>query len=308
MSLDELAGLFEQERLECDSEAAAMDLGAQATEALTRAGLVGAPAGDALDLELRDLFSTERAQVMQEAKAALLPTAPGLATSGSAMTPTLVSRVPLVAKWGLGLSCAAGLTVVSLASLEGKSISAWSQERIDAAAALFVAPEPVQMVEPLVEPSPAPMPRAEAVSRAPRLVPQVPKAVRPKASTRPSAKRPSLDETLRRLEAQAQQAWKANDRRGAEQKFKQIIQLAPRSSFAQWAWGDLFLLAKKSKDQNRRQSLWQAYLKAHPKGRFADAAFAGLCASASEDVKNCWREYLKKFPKGAFVKRAKKYE
>lgn len=311
-SEDELAGLFAQERELCEQELAAMDSSALAAQALQSAGLTKAPLGDGLDLELQELFSVERAQVMQEAQAALLPTAPGLAAS-TLPAPTLLARVPMVAKWSLGLGAAAGLAVVSAAAIQGQSPSSWTRERVDSAAAWLQGEQPIRVVAPRIEAKTAPQVEASRVSRVPRLVPQVPGAVtvKPSSGRQSQSKvadvtKPTLEDKLRRLEAQAQQAWKAEDRRGAEQKFKEIIKIAPQSAFAQWAWGDLFLLAKQKGDVGIKRELWKRYLQAHPMGRFADAAYAGLCSSHSQDAARCWATYLERFPNGAFVKKARR--
>lgn len=296
-SLDELSGLFAQERIECEQELASMDPAALANQAMARAGLASPSGSDALDLDLQELFSVERAQAMQEAQAAMLPVAPGLA-SGGLGAPTLLSRVPLAAKWGGGLASAAGLAVVGAAVMQGSSPRSWVEDQLDAA--------PVQMVQPpLIEPQESNFAPSEDASRVPRLVPNLPKAVT-LGGKKPGLKKLSLDDRLRRLEAQAQKAWKAKDRQLAREKFEQIISLAPQSSFAQWAWGDLFLLAKQDGEREARRALWTQYLAAHPKGRFADAAFAGLCSSAGQASKSCWQSYLKAFPRGAFVNKAKR--
>lgn len=293
-SLDELSGLFAQERIACEQEMAGMDLPALASQAMASAGVGLSQGADALDLELQDLFSVERAQVIQEAQAAMLPVAPGLATGGMG-APTLLSRIPMAAKIGLGLASAAGLTVVGAAALDGGG---------ERAAAWVRGPAAVQMVTaPALEPEPGPL-KIDA-SRAPRLVPKLPKVGR-KSVKKPEPRKRSLDERLRRLETQAQAAWKAKDRRLAQDKFKQIIALAPNSAFAQWAWGDLFVLAKQDGSRSERRALWTRYLAAHPRGRFADAAFAGLCSSARQETKQCWHDYLKEFPRGAFVHKAKR--
>lgn len=302
-SVDELSGLFAQERVECEQELAAMDPSELAAQAMASAGLGPAPAEDALDLELQDLFSVERAQVMQEAQAAMLPVAPGLGSGGLA-APTLLSRVPVAAKWGLGLSCAAGLAVVTSAALEGTSPVTWTSERARSAAAWVLGPTPTRVAAPRITPEADLTTPFADPARAPRLVPKIPKAVTLQTK-KPDATVVSLEERLRRLEMQAQKAWRAKDLRGAEQKFNEIVALAPQSAYAHWAWGDLFLLAKQSKDLRKRRGLWNRYLQVHPKGRFADAAFAGLCASSKHDAGTCWAEYLNRFPNGAFVKEAK---
>lgn len=311
-SLDDLAELFEQERVQCDHELAQLDPSALAAQAMARAGLSPPSAPDALDLELKDLFSVERAQVLREAQAALLPTAPGLAPTGVA-APTLLARLPALAKWGLGLSCAAGLAVVTASVLEGKDPVAWSQDRAASVAAWALGPKPSKVAAPRIEFEDGPRPARDQVDPAPRLMPKVPDAIdfesAPQAKLNPKkrfAPADRLEDRLRRLEREAQEAWRAKNRVLAEQKFNEIVTLAPQSSFAQWAWGDLFLLAKQSQKRSKRRGLWKRYLKAHPRGRFADAAFAGLCASSMDDKKQCWGEYLKLFPSGASVAQAKR--
>lgn len=316
--LGDLESLFAQEREACAVEHARLDLEARAAQAQSMAAALAQPGGvshggelDAsdmageVDFDLDALFSVERAQVTQEAYAALLPTAPGL---GAVAVAQGVARLSLLAKWGLGLAAAAGVAGATVVAVDwgdrpepAQVERAVERERVDPGPELI---EPPGEVERPLSDTPveelSPIPERSASVQAPK----------PRKSMRGSHTKPkvalSLEDRLQALERKAQRAWKSGDLVGAERAFLAIVSLAPKSSFAQWAWGDLFVLAKRGADRGKQRKLWNRYLKAHPKGRFADAALAGLCRTGETGSQNCWRRYLRRFPDGAFVKDARK--
>ena len=104
---------------------------------------------------------------------------------------------------------------------------------------------------------------------------------------------------LRRLGAEAEQAWQSGDPAGAERRHREIIALAPGSRAADLSYGDLFTLARQRSGPEQEVSLWREYLAAFPRGRYADDARAGLCRRAAADERaGCWQQYLTDFPAG----------
>ena len=121
-----------------------------------------------------------------------------------------------------------------------------------------------------------------------------------RADTAPKAARPSVSD----LDSAAQAAWAAGDLAEAERLFEAITKRAPKSRFAELAYGDLFSLAELRGDRGQLQSLWKRYLKQFPSGRYADDTRARLCRRDG-DAERCWRDYLRRHPDGAHVEEAR---
>ena len=118
---------------------------------------------------------------------------------------------------------------------------------------------------------------------------------------RPRERGESPSERMRRLDAEAEQAWQAGDHVGAQRRYREIIGLAPGSQVADLSYGDLFTLARQHSMPRDEVVLWREYLAAFPRGRFADNARAGLCRRESAAVRRtCWQGYLADFPEGAY--------
>jgi hypothetical protein len=120
-------------------------------------------------------------------------------------------------------------------------------------------------------------------------------------------KRKAKRDRIAQLDAEAQARWAEGDLGGAEQRFRELIELAGPSRYADLAYGDLFTLARQRADQAAERSLWQEYLEQFPTGRFADDARAGLCRRAAEaEREDCWRAYLDDFPRGVHTRTAER--
>jgi hypothetical protein len=147
--------------------------------------------------------------------------------------------------------------------------------------------EAVEAVEPVEAPEPAAQP--------------VPKTRKPRDTVEP------LQDRLRRLGAEAEQAWQAGDYAGAERRHREIVQLAPGSRAADLSYGDLFTLARQRSGPEQEKLLWREYLAAFPHGRYADDARAGLCRrSAADERADCWQRYLADFPTGVHRSQAER--
>jgi tetratricopeptide (TPR) repeat protein len=112
---------------------------------------------------------------------------------------------------------------------------------------------------------------------------------------------PELDtgDRLAELDAQAYALLRAGQHEQAVRKFRLIVKIGGSSEYAELAYGELFALARREGD-DELDELWQAYLKRFPRGRYADAARAGLCRRISEpNDRACWTEYLLEHPHGA---------
>ena len=134
-----------------------------------------------------------------------------------------------------------------------------------------------------------------ASKREPRPRPHKPERVTPPPT--PSDTAPAED-PLSALDREAQARWQSGDLRGAADKFAEIVQRAPGSRAAETAYGDLFALENQLGGD--LVSLWRAYLRQFPRGRYADDARAGVCRRAPADARSsCWRDYLAAHPDGA---------
>lgn len=128
----------------------------------------------------------------------------------------------------------------------------------------------------------------------------------PRARERGPSARARQRDRVAELDAEAQARWQRGDLAGAEQQFREIIDLAGRSRYADLAYGDLFTLARQRKAVDQERALWAEYLQKFPHGRFADDARAGLCRHASADQVGCWEDYLDDFPEGVHTRAARK--
>lgn len=107
-------------------------------------------------------------------------------------------------------------------------------------------------------------------------------------------------ESLAALDARAQAAWQRGELVEAERLLLLVIERGGRSSRAELAYGDIFMIAHQRGRADRERRYWRAYLKTFPRGRFADDARAGLCrAQSGELARACWRRYLESEPRGS---------
>ena len=75
------------------------------------------------------------------------------------------------------------------------------------------------------------------------------------------------------------------------------------SRAAEAAYGDLFALERRLGGD--AVTLWRAYLRQFPRGRYADDARAGVCRrEPAADRGQCWTEYLAAHPDGAHRREA----
>ena len=131
--------------------------------------------------------------------------------------------------------------------------------------------------------------------REPRPRPHKPERVTPPPAPSDTT---TPEDPLSALDREAQARWQSGDLRGAADKFAEIVQRAPGSRAAETAYGDLFALENQLGGD--LVSLWRAYLRQFPRGRYADDARAGVCRRAPADARiSCWRDYLAAHPDGA---------
>lgn len=143
--------------------------------------------------------------------------------------------------------------------------------------------EPVLAPEPVLTPAEPASPRARRPAPAPA---------------------PALAPTLP-LEDEAQALWQRGELAAAEQKFREVVRRAGKSTRAELAYGDLFALAGQLRGPAGQTALAREYLAAFPSGRFADDMRAGLCQRAAADQRPaCWRDYLAHHPEGAHQRAA----
>lgn len=125
----------------------------------------------------------------------------------------------------------------------------------------------------------------------------------PTAATGPSQVARGPD--LATLDAQAYAALQAGRLDEATALFGQIAKRGGRSEYAELAYGELFALARRHGGGDELEKLWRSYLKRFAKGRYADAARAGLCRRApTDDEAACWADYLHDHPRGFARKEA----
>lgn len=131
--------------------------------------------------------------------------------------------------------------------------------------------------------------------------PPSPEASPPRAKRRTQdTSKPSRQERVAALIAQAEKAWRAGELDEAERLLVQVTRIAGKRN-AEQAYADLFSLARQRGDRSGEAARWRAYLGRFPGGRFADDARAGLCRRASADARTeCWSRYLKAHPDGSF--------
>ncbi|HWB75730.1 MAG TPA: hypothetical protein VG755_12270, partial [Nannocystaceae bacterium] len=154
------------------------------------------------------------------------------------------------------------------------------------------------------DPRPA-KPRARAVAP---IVPPAPIVEAPPVDPpRSKPARPSVRDRLGELDRSARAAWQRGDLKAAEAALEQVVRAGGRSTLADIAWGDLFELARQRNDARREALLWARYLKAFPRGRYADDARAGLCRRArGDEATACWRRYLAEHADGTWREQAKR--
>lgn len=114
------------------------------------------------------------------------------------------------------------------------------------------------------------------------------------------ASKPDTAARLAELDAQAYALLRAGQHEQAARQFRTIVKIGGRSEYAELAFGELFALARRDGSSDELDELWSAYLKRFPRGRYADAARAGLCRRTAEPNKAaCWTDYLLEHPRGA---------
>lgn len=122
----------------------------------------------------------------------------------------------------------------------------------------------------------------------------------------PAAPRPSRDERLRVIDAEARAAWAKGDLATAEAKFTELVRAGGRSTLADIAYGDLFSVLRQRGGAARLPQHWRRYASRFPGGRYIDEARAGLCrTAAAADEIECWRAYLRDRPRGTYRQHAR---
>lgn len=110
-------------------------------------------------------------------------------------------------------------------------------------------------------------------------------------------RKPSRNERLAELDAQAQAAWRRGDLRTAERRYRAIIKFGGRREVAELAYGELFAIVRQR--GGSLTSLWRAYLRRFPRGRYAEDVEAGLCRRTGPDKREaCWARYRRRYPNG----------
>ena len=129
---------------------------------------------------------------------------------------------------------------------------------------------------------------------------------RPKRTPKPATPEPvsaPAEDPLAALDREAQALWQQGRLRDAADKFAEIVQRAPGSRSAEAAYGDLFALENRLGGD--AVSLWRAYLRQFPRGRYADDARAGVCRREPGAGRGaCWSDYLVAHPDGAHRREA----
>ncbi len=125
----------------------------------------------------------------------------------------------------------------------------------------------------------------------------------PKPETTPEPASAPVEDPLAALDREAQVLWQQGKFQGAADKFAEIVRRAPGSRAAEAAYGDLFALERRLGGD--AVSLWRAYLRQFPRGRYADDARAGVCRREPEAARGvCWSDYLAAHPDGAHRREA----
>ncbi len=160
-------------------------------------------------------------------------------------------------------------------------------------------PEDSPPAPPVPEDSPEVAPTPDPKDSLPAVRP------RPKRATTPGstpATTPTED-PLAALDREAQLRWQQGKLREAADMFSEIVQRAPGSRAAEAAYGDLFALEHRLGGD--AVTLWRAYLRQFPRGRYADDARAGVCRREPEAARGpCWTDYLTAHPDGAHRREA----
>lgn len=148
-----------------------------------------------------------------------------------------------------------------------------------------------------LETAPAPVPKDSQPDVRPR-----PRRT-PKPDTTPQPAPAPAEDPLAALDREAQVLWQQGQLQGAADKFAEIVQRAPGSRAAEAAYGDLFALERRLGGD--AVSLWRAYLRQFPRGRYADDARAGVCRREPKAARGaCWTDYLAAHPDGAHRREA----
>ncbi|HEY0134593.1 MAG TPA: hypothetical protein VGB85_10945 [Nannocystis sp.] len=126
---------------------------------------------------------------------------------------------------------------------------------------------------------------------------------RPRRPVTPEPAAAPAEDPLAALDREAQLLWQQGKLREAADKFAEIVKRAPGSRAAEAAYGDLFALEHRLGGD--AVTLWRAYLRQFPRGRYADDARAGVCRrQPAAERGECWAEYLAAHPDGAHRREA----
>jgi len=254
-----------------------------------------------LDAWIRDTREFAEAEVAARRLASVPPLSLALSL------PLSPARLPALSPARLLVPALALAAVVALGFAVPRLLDAFVADNYSEAESAnqseYLGPEPSPERGAQTRLLPAPPPNEPVLQRAvthsePR--PETVRRVRQRAKPVPvpDAKRGEKDR-VKALDAEAQARWAKGDLEGAEQRFREIIEIAGRGRHADLAYGDLFTLARQRRDHSSQRTLWQEYLEQFPRGRFADDARAGLCRRAPDDQRvGCWQAYLQDFPSG----------
>ncbi len=128
---------------------------------------------------------------------------------------------------------------------------------------------------------------------------------RPKRGAPPAAAK-APEDPWEALDEAAHAAW----RRGDVAETRSLLTALARSSAGaarrELAYGDLFVLARRSDDPEALARLWREYLERFPRGLYAEGARAGLCRRAEGAARAaCWALYLETWPEGSHADEAR---
>jgi hypothetical protein len=102
------------------------------------------------------------------------------------------------------------------------------------------------------------------------------------------------------LDRAAREAWRRGDIAEARALLTALVRSDAEAARIELAYGDLFVLARRTDDADELARLWREYLVRFPRGLYSEDARAGLCRRASGEARRaCWQLYLETWPEGA---------
>lgn len=124
---------------------------------------------------------------------------------------------------------------------------------------------------------------------------------------RPPAARGASEQAWEALDRAAREAWRRGDVVEARALLGALVRSDAEASRVELAYGDLFVLARRSGDTGELSRLWRAYLARFPRGIYAEDARAGLCRRATTEARRtaCWELYLETWPEGVHADEAR---